>query len=51
MKKVHNLKAKAKITYMTSHQLETQDMQKYYLLPRNDTKNNKLREFQFKILH
>ena len=26
-------------------------MEKYYLLPRKVTNNNKLREFQFKILH
>ena len=43
--------SKSKVTYMTNHKLETNDMEKYYLLPRKVTNNNKLREFQFKILH
>ena len=43
--------SKAKATYMTSYKLETNYMEKYYLLPRKVTNNNQLREFQFKILH
>ncbi len=39
--------SKAKVTYMTSHKLETNDMEKY-LLPRKVTNNNKLREFHLK---
>ncbi len=34
--------SKSKVTYMTSHKLKTKDMEKYYLLPRKVTNNNKL---------
>ncbi len=36
---------------MTSHRVEKNDMEKYCILPRKVTDDNKLREFQYKILH